>query len=245
MSLDRVVTGGIYTDKRIHCNDQKILHELTSPRVWEWSRFREIIIDLSILGAGNFVPAINRPDTIQLKGLWKTIADLQVLSEEKGKETSKVIFADRERRCLVISGQTAIGTQVSVTLTAKTEPGREQQQQRVVTIHTHPNGAASNGLSDTDYLTFIGDPKQIAMIVTYEGGLIMPLKTTVTPNTMAKNDIVRRLADLRCDFFDRPNKQPMLKVADLNKAVCVEFGLTLYTATKRARDMVQRAEVTR
>ena len=235
---------GPYRPRQIHPRDQQILDELTRPRIWNWQRFRQVLIDLSILGPGNYVPSPNRPESISLQGLGQTVAELQSLSEAKGRETSKVVFGDRERKALVVSGKTAIGSESQVVLAIETEVGREKVQQRAVTIHTHPIVDTANGLSDVDYLTFISDPEQIAMIMAYEGGIIMALKTTVTPNAMRQEDVSRRLADIRHDYFDQSGSSPLLKVVELNKAICAEFGLTLYTAPKGS-DTVRRVEVTK
>lgn len=229
----------------IHPKDQQVLNELTSPRAWDWQRFRRVLIALATLGHGNYITAPNRPDSIHLQGLRQTINELANLSQERGKETSKVVFVDRQRQSLVISRKTAIGSETRVKMAVATEPSREAFQQRVISIHTHPNAETAHGLSDTDYVSFIPDPQELVMIMVWEGGSMLALKTTATPNSISQKRVAERISSLRAEFFDGSTKPMLQRIVDLNKAVCIEFGLILFLAEVKDKDLLKRVSVTK
>jgi hypothetical protein len=144
----------------------------------------------------------------------------------------------------VISGKTHIGTARQVKVDLQPEPGRENVQIPVLTIHVHPNKEKTQGLSDLDHISFLSDRRQLLMMISYQDGVIFAMKTSATGifstdsiqsriNTI-RNDILRIWSDLYL-----PDS-----ILQFYKAVCLEFGLTLYRAPASNENIAHRIEVT-
>jgi len=219
---------------------------LTQSPVWNWECFRGVLICLATLGEGRYIPASRRPNCIFLDGLRAIVAELRQMSEERqGRETSRVVFVDRERACLVVSGKTRIGSISRGIIDATPELGRGVAQVPVLSIHVHPSQSVAVGLSEIDYVSFLSDPRQIVMMISFQSEVLFAMKTSVTlkaidPNTAqhwiatTQEDIIKIWSGLRLS-------QPLLA---FNKAVCLEFGMTLYQSTNRNMNIARRTEVT-
>ena len=156
------------------------LYALSESPIWDWECFRSILICLATMGEGSYIPASRRPNCVYLNGLQTTIMELRQISvQRQGRETSRVVFVDRERSCLTISGKTRIGTTHSVKIDMTPKSGRGRMQIPVLTIHVHPGQAGSVGLSDLDYVSFLSDQNQIIMMICYPGGILFAMKTSV------------------------------------------------------------------
>lgn len=219
--------------------------EMTKIKNWEWYTFRDILIKLSQKGPGKYIAGAKRPDYIHLDGLLPTVAEMrQISSKSHNRESSRVVFADTGRSSLVISGITRIGTTNQVKVDMQPEPGRENVQIPVMTIHVHPGRSESHGLSDIDYISFLSDQRQIIMMILYEGGILFAMKTSVTM-TGTNDNVQRRIADIRKDVLRSwPNIYIPNSVLAFNKAVCLEFGMTLYRAPSSNEDVAHRIDVT-
>jgi len=221
------------------------LDELFKTLNWEWDSFRSILIHFARKGPGQYIPAERRPNYVHLDGLQATIAELREIScASEGRETSRAVFVDTQRASLVISGKTHIGTARQVKVDLQPEPGRENVQIPVLTIHVHPNKEKTQGLSDLDYISFLSDRRQLLMMISYQDGVIFAMKTSATGKYSAdsiqsrintiRNDILRIWSDLYL-----PDS-----ILQFNKAVCLEFGLTLYRAPASNENIAHRIEVT-
>lgn len=235
----------IYTSKT-HPADLATLEFLTQAKNWDYPQFRKVLIALGIVSNGQSIPAVNRPETIHLQG-WRTyIDDLLTKTNANGREHARVIFVDIERKSLVMSGRITVGTNEFVSLDTTKEPGREEFQKFIASIHIHPNGLASHGFSGQDYQTFLLNKSNQAMLIGYgESNLIMVLKTSATPNNLSRSRVDRQVKDCEDDYLKNSNGNTFLNVIEFNKAICSELGLTLYIAGKNSRDLFKRVEVTK
>ncbi len=235
-----------YGQPAVHRHTESELTGLTSRPVWDWSSFRGVLICLASMGVGNYVPAGRRPDSVCLDGLYTTLSDLRRISTERqGRETSRVVFVDRDRSCLVDSGKTHVGTLRCVQNRAEPEPGRGTAQTPVLTIHVHPNLPGAGGLSDQDYVTFLSDPRQIIMMVVHSGGVVLAMKTSATRSEIGGEAALRLVSVIQKDVFRIWNNYHLPdSILALNKAVCMEFGMTLYQAAQPYENIARRIGVT-
>lgn len=219
------------------------LDELTRRPNWDWQCFRSVLICLAEKGVGNYIPASRRPDYISLQGLQNTFYELQGISQQsEGRETSRVVFVDKKRSCLVISGFTRIGSSTQVKLDYRTENGREHVQIPVMTIHVHPNLNRKEGLSDVDYISFISDSRLIIMMITFEDGTLFAMKTTATPRAISTVSAQQMISTIMSDITKIWVNLPDIILA-FNKAVCLEFGMTLYQTKPPDKIYAHRIEV--
>lgn len=147
-----------------------------------------------------------------------------------------------------MSGKTSIGKETSVRLNVSAQPGREQYQRILGSIHIHSGHKylTEHGFSDADYKVFLTDPKFQFMIIGYgETGLLMVMKTSVTPDRLPKQSIERRIDDLTNEFIRNEDQASILSIVNFNKAVCTEMGLTMYIANEKNKDVLSRVEVTK
>lgn len=224
------------------------LDDLTQNLIWSWWRFREVLITLGQIGPGGYIPASHRPNYVHLDGLMRDFTELRDLSRKRGGlETSRAVFVDRGRDCLVFSGKTGVGTEKTGRLYMNPQPGRESFQIPIMTIHVHPGVEASRGLSDVDYVTFLSDPCQVAMVMIWEGGTLFALKTTATSEKIQPEIAQSRVSGNRKDTLENPWMHMNWEQALLafNKAVCTDFGLTLYEAAHKSNMIARRIDVTR
>ncbi len=233
------VTGSI---EDLHSN----LEILTKSPTWEWWRFRSVLIYLARIGQGCYIPANRRPDQISLDGLGATFTELrQISNSSNGRETSRAVFVDKEMSCLVISGKTHIGTIKSVKIDMETQPRRQYAQLPVLTIHVHPSMGSPEGFSDIDYTSFLSDNRLIVMVICYEGGVFLALKTSATSKNITASTAQHMISTIRHDILriwsnlNIPNS-----ILAFNKAVCMEFGMTLYKTTGPDNNVAYRIEVT-
>lgn len=225
--------------------DVSDLFKNSSSKTWEWDFFRRVLIQLAGKGAGKYTPAPKRPDYIHLDGLQDTVSELrQLSSKSEDREVSRVVFVDTERLSLVISGKTHIGSATEVKIDMQPEPGRERLQVPVLTIHVHPGSGKTQGLSDIDYISFLSDYRMLVMMICYQEGILFAMKTSAT--MVASPESIRpRIAEIHKDIariwanFLLPDA-----ILAFNKAVCLEFGMTLYRAPASSENVAHRIEVT-
>jgi hypothetical protein len=222
------------------------LEKLTMDPNWDWECFRSVLICLVKMGTARYIPANSRPDQISLDGLQTTFSELRHISvRSSGRETSRAVFVDKARSCLVISGKTHIGTIRSVKIDMETQPGRQYAQLPVLTIHVHPSMGSSEGFSDIDYTSFLSDNRLIVMIICYQGGVFLALKTSATSKNIAASTAQHMISTIRHDILriwsnlNIPNS-----ILAFNKAVCMEFGMTLYQTSGQVENTAHRIEVT-
>ncbi len=224
--------------------------QLASSNDWDWKHFRSILISLAGKRSGVYLPASKRPDLVHLDGLLATFAELRSISHASHeREVSRAIFVDRLRKTLVISGRTHIGSTNHVLVDMQPEPGRGWVQIPVMTIHVHPGREKTQGLSDVDYFSFLSDPRQIIMMICYQAGILFAMKTSVTM-IASPTGLQARIAEIRGDvtrswstkygwIFAFPDA-----IFAFNKAVCLEFGMTLFRAPASSETVAHRIEVT-
>lgn len=222
------------------------LNELAAVPNWEWPRFRDILVLLALIGKGQYLPAVRLPDSICLDGLQTTILELQAISRQRqGRETSRVIFADRGRLGLVISGKTHVGTQSTTRMIMTPEPGRENYQIPVLTVHIHPDVLTAAGFSDMDYVAFLSDFLLIGMVMRFKQGVFLALKTSATRPRMEPGYPNHMITEACKEFLEsyRMAINPRQAVTDFNKTICLEFGLTLYQTFDLWGNLAQRVTV--
>lgn len=221
------------------------VYGLTEVPIWDWASFRGVLICLATLGVGRYIPARRRPDGVYLDGLYPTFADLRLLSgQRQGRETSRVVFVDRDRSCLVDSGITNVGSFQNGIIRMESEPGRGMLQVPVLSIHVHPKSPAAGGLSDRDYVTFLSDPRQIIMMICHSGGVVFAMKTSATRSEIGSETAQHMVSLIRKDIFTIWNNFALPdSILALNKAVCMEFGMTLYQAVQPYENIARRIEV--
>jgi hypothetical protein len=224
---------------------ERTLQELTRTLIWDWGNFRGVLICLAMLGEGRHIPAGKRPDRISLDGLKSTFDELRELSvQRKGRETSRAVFVDKIRRSLVISGKTVVGSSNKVRIDMGAEPGREILQIPVLTIHVHPGKDSEVGLSDIDYISFLTDPRQIVMMVCIQDGILFAMKTSSTPRIASQKTVNRWISDVKKDIESIwSNMQLPQAILAFNKAICMEFGMTLYQTLQQDPNNAGRIEV--
>lgn len=146
----------------------------------------------------------------------------------------------------MISDKTYIGDATSCqVITQLPHPEKLGIERLVADIHVHPGFLNSHGLSNADYSSFISESREIAKIITWSGGTMMALKTTATPNNLDPETVTKQVAVINHDFYVAPFKDPFQKIIDFNKAICTEFGMTLYLAPINNRALATRVDVTR
>jgi hypothetical protein len=222
------------------------LHELTEYPIWDWECLRSVLICLAKLGEGRYIPATRRPNCVFLDGFQATFTELrQISAQRQGRETSRVVLADRDRSCLVISGKTHVGSTSNVKINMTAQPGREMVQLPVLAIHVHPDQARDVGFSDRDYVSFLSDQRLIIMAICFRGGILVAMKTSATPRVIAPETAQRLISISRDDIMSIwSNLHLPEALLAFNKAVCTEFGMTLYQTTDLDQNVARRIEVT-
>ncbi len=232
-----------YQPIRIHPEDQKVLDQITSTKSWDYVQFKKVISTIGILGEGVSIPAYNRPDTIHLQGWREVIDDLLGRQRSDGNEYARVVFVDHLKASTFFSDKITRGNRTRARLNFD-KPVSRPHSSPIGSIHVHPTGVMTeHGLSDTDYLTFLADKRQQVMAIAYGKNIILTMKTSVTPNNSDFDFLKKEIGLLRREFFDESKKHPVEKTVDLNKQVCMQFGLTLYLAGEKDRDLLKRANV--
>src|SRR3990167_5501088 len=235
--------------RNIHPEDKKTLHNLTQNKHWDSVQSKKVLVSLAMLRPGNFIPAENAPESIHLQSWRPFIDDLVKRTSQSGREYSRAVLADTGKQSIIMSGKIIAGDEHTTRLELLKQPGREREQLHVGSMHTHPwvttEGMAklnlgSHGLSGTDYRTFLSDPEQQFMMIVYgEKNSMFAMKTSATPNNMRRERLEKRIAECELDYLNNGNASFMERVAFFNKAVCTEFGLTLYRATPETRDLFE------
>lgn len=233
---------------QIDSSESQKLESLTRPSSWDYARFREVLIALGSLGAGRSIPGSNAPETIHLQEWRDSIKDLLNRTNASNREHGRALFVDTGKGGLVMSGKISIGDRNSVRIDTSRQPGRERFQKVIATIHTHPSSPGpptTHGLSGGDYIDFLNNQTQQAMLMGYgDSSMLMSLKTSCTPNNMDLDDITHRLQRLEDEFVHQNNGRNIVqRVVDFNKMACVEFGLALYSASPKNRDLFERVIV--
>ena len=225
---------------------ENALRELTKRPIWDWECFRAILISLAQRGKGYYLQSNLRPNSVFLDGLQATFGELRQISDQRqGRETSRIVFVDTDRSCLVISGKTHIGSLAQVKLDATSEPGRKYVQLPVLSIHVHPGRGDNPGLSDQDYITFLTDRRMIIMVVCFSDGNLFAMKTSSTPTLISPESARHRISIVRNDIERIWSRINMPKsILAFNRAVCMEFGLTLYLTEDPRGNVARRVEVT-
>lgn len=234
-----------YQAKKIHPDDQKVLDQITSPKHWDYGQFKKAIVSIGLLGEGVSIPAYNRPESIHMQGWREVIDDLLERSSNDGNEYARVFFVDEVKQTTFFSDKISRGNKTSARLVFE-KPASRPHSKPIGSLHVHPVGLMSeHGFSDTDYLTFLSDRRQQVMGIVFGKNIMLVMKTSATPNNSDQGFLKREISTLREEFFDTPTESVVLKTINLNKQICTQFGLTLYTATEKDRDLLSRAEVTR
>jgi hypothetical protein len=230
-----------------HPKDLQSLEKLSQTRCWDYQDFRTILVALGTIGNGQSLPAKNRPDSIHLQNWRKYIDDLMTRAAQSKREHSRSVFVDTQNRGLIMSGRIIVGSEFSTRIDDTPEPGREEYQKLIATIHTHPTHStlSAHGFSDTDYITFLCDSRQQAMIIAFGQNIrMMVMKTTTTPNNLHEHRVRARINDALIDFV-RPGQTHLFSdVITFNKAVCAEMGLIMLQADNRSKDLFNRVNVT-
>jgi len=234
---------GMYTSK-IRPQDQQVIDDLTQPPNWDYPQWRRVLIALATAGNGNFVPAHHRPETINLQ-VWETeAAALNRETLKDGLERATPILVDTEKKAL-IGGKRTVGTHGGVVFDKTPQPGKEQFQRCIGTIHTHPFDIATPMMGGSDYLAFLPDASQIAMMMAWGGFRVLVVKTSVTPNNISSDLLKRRLAAYEEELDIIDNENIGKKYIEYNKMICTEFGLVLYLGDEKQGGLVKRIEVTK
>jgi len=238
----------IYLNRAVQPGDRKVIDQLTASRHWDYPKFQEVIVALA--SVGEYLPASNRPDSIHIQGFRPKLERLSELAKEHGRETVQPIFADIESGKFVfgrITKGTLVGNQHTVRTDTMRQKGREHLQKLALSAHIHPGGegalAGGMGFSDTDYIGFLSDPEEIGQIIKVGETVFMCLKTSVTPNNMKPEDVTRRVKQIVTETVDDKSKTTLERLVNLNRSVCTEFGMVLYMATGKTRDLMERVPV--
>jgi hypothetical protein len=178
-----------------------------------------------------------------LQGWREVIDDLLDRQKTDGNEYARVVFVDYSKSSTFFSDKITRGNQNSARLNFD-KPVSRPNSNPIGSIHVHPIGNMSeHGLSDTDYLTFLSDKRQQVMAIVYGKNIMLAMKTSVTPNNLDPVFLQKEVKLLRKEFFDESEKHVMEKTIDLNKQICMQFGLTLYLAGEKDRDLLKRVNV--
>jgi hypothetical protein len=235
-------------DQETRLKDEVIRNELrglTEKSVWNWENFRSILICQGRIGEGCYIPAAHRPDYVYLDGFLPTVKELRELSAQRdGRETSRVALVDRERKSLVISGKTMVGSPTRVNMYLGSEPGREASQTPILTIHVHPDTGGEIGLSDQDYLSFLTDTRQVLMMICFRGGILFSMKTSSSPKIISSDTAMKWVSDVLNEMMTlRSNLHLPGMILAFNKEICLEFGMTLYQALEPSENVAYRIDV--
>lgn len=118
-------------------------------------------------------------------------------------------------------------------------------------VHTHPTHKRSyltgHGMSPEDYYSLTSQSQQQFAMISYgEFDRLLVLKTSTTPNNLSPASVRRRIDSVKRDFLKLSGDAvgTIKSMVDFNKAMCLEFGLVMYTANKESKDLFTRAEVT-
>ena len=221
--------------------NRQALDSMTRNKHWDSSDFGNILIALA--KTGQTIPSPNRPETIHLQ-TWRPFVDkMWDHTKATRDETGRVVLADMEKDKIVM-GKLSVGDDASVGVIATRQPGREAVQAAVAMIHCHPDGEMlGHGFSDQDYVSLMADPRMQATLVRYgDKKALLALKTSVTPHHSEKV-VSERIKETLSDFMSQ-KQNPAVALAQFNKMVCLELGLTLYHMTPASGDMFNRIDVT-
>lgn len=233
--------GGIYKGG-VHPDDLEVLGRMTDSKNWDSANFSEVLVALAKLGNKIGIPARNRPESIHLQSLRPLLDDLRKRTKDTGREHARSLFADIKRSKLV-GGRVTIGSKNQVFIDATPKPGEEQVQRFIGSIHTHPSieGGREYGFSGQDFEGFLASPGEQAMIIAYgEAYVLLVMKTSVTPNNLDPNIIHQRVEEAVKEFNPAAS---MSNLVNFNKDICTEFGIVMYMATPKTRDLFERIPV--
>ncbi len=240
-----------YRPRTVHPDDAAAIRQMTESSAWDSTQFNQILVALATVGNGESIPAANCPNTIQLQRWRKFIDDLLDRTSRSNREHARAVLADTQKKTILMSGKISAGSESEVNVRLSKQPGRERHQSVVATIHTHPTESGHNmshGFSGQDYISLLSEPEQQAILVAYGNDYrLMVLKTSVTPNDLEQDQVERRIKQLREEYLGSDVARPENQFAQLihfNKAVCTEFGLVFYMASRESNDLFRRVPVT-
>ncbi|MEN9561361.1 MAG: hypothetical protein RIQ56_634 [Candidatus Parcubacteria bacterium] len=244
------------TDHQKPSHSEQYLNSITQNRHWDSEQFRHTLVTLAALPPETNIPSPNRPDSLHLQSLSGYFEELMSETLKDGRERSRAVIAELPEGSRIdplkgklLMGPRSVGTEGQVMVDMRLQPGKEGRQRVVADFHTHPiTQGLANGFSSQDFFSFLSTPGIKATFIGYgEATRILALKTSVTPQRSA-DSIAAGLAALKKEIFSADNLRrdsiPVL-IAKFNKLVCVEFGLTLYFADSKSRDLYTRVEVTK
>jgi len=226
-------------------DSEKRIQQYSESSIWKWQEFTEILTNLVYIAENKYIPAANIPKIIYIDGLIPIITNLIRISKGHNKvEISRSIFVDRERFCLIQSGRTKIGQDTSVNPDFTTEMGRDYYQTPIITIHIHPLLQGSFHFSYVDYISFLSVPKIFVMIVSNSEDIMMAIKTSATPTNTDPESIKKHIISTKDDISRIWNRLgiPQYEL-NLNKTICMEFGLILYKSIKGNTNIMKHINV--
>ena len=222
-----------------------LLDEITKPpHDWSFQKFKNSLVAMAVVSTEerHYLPARNRPESIDIKPLRKYIDEIRRLTNESGREFGRVFFVDTENQQF-IAGKKSEGTERQV-LMDWSKPGDNQNLRRLFSVHGHPSGprALAHGMSGADYSNFITNRSEMFKVIVWDDYTMLALKTSVTPNGLLPKRVDEKIEELNKEVFgDWQN--PVSKIVDFNRLVCLEFGMMLYLADKSNKDVVKRVNV--
>ncbi len=171
------------------------------------------------------IPARYGPQKLVLPGLSSALGSLFQQSSRHGVGFAQAVFVGPAQERFKL-GEIHKGTRVESKLPVISLPSTPL----VGLMHTHHFGWESSGFSPQDYLAFLSFPGvQFDMLAFGDQRFLMALKTNVTPNNLTEERLSARLRDAETYIDEVYHNRPMRAIVALNKEICTEFGLLLYT----------------
>lgn len=210
---------------------------------WDYPKFEIIMVALTLVGDGVYLPAKHAPRSIDLSGLNYGMQQVKNFTDQTHREHSLAVLADWGTRTLEMSENITGGSRHRVGLDTRPAVGREQFQEVVLTIHAHPPESTMSSFSDNDYLHFMLQPEEKGMVLIWQDIKMLVLKTSVTRQgdspSLLQSEIMEVFEDVR--HSPLPLQE---KIKLFNEEVCIMYGLTLFMA-QPGSNTFERVQVVR
>lgn len=214
--------------------EKEIFMKLLSPKSWNFTLFEKVLVYSSLL---DYYP-FTTPETIHLSEL-RTFTDRL---KEKTKKTKK----EHARSCLadlinkkIIFGKTTRGDCSCCLINWDLPPGSHPlYMKRIMFMHTHPPDSYGIHLSTEDYITFLYNSDNIAMMMVCENTELLTLKTFQTPKRFDLENLNRNIGEIEKKYLSGFSK--LIDLINFTKAVCAYNYLSLYIIKSGNGDLAEK-----
>ncbi len=209
---------------------EDLRQKLEGKTAWPYQTFRSVLIYLGL--TGGHVPATATPNEIDLGPLGQTMSKMMAATNADGNERAVNYYAGLTTGKL-IETPIKVGGKDHVNAYIPPDLKTDAKQKRVLGAHSHPSGVEgtiAETLAGADIGGFL-KKENVAEVVVFNKGILMAVKTTVTPDNGNPQKIDKGIKDTQQELQQQYHLYRLSRIsygANLSKWLALENGLSLY-----------------